>query len=137
MTVLHLTKPERIIWDALPNGLKEGWEIEQEANTTHDTPAHFQMRLALLRLHDPKLMQLRDAAMKSDSAETVTKLLEETNLSNVSDGDLAELFFALGPSMLSEYVSSLLKKAKDDPDLEDIAALTTIRHELLLAASPQ
>ncbi|MDD5470110.1 MAG: hypothetical protein PHO92_04930 [Candidatus Peribacteraceae bacterium] len=130
MNTLILTADERKIFDTLPATLKEGWSVETEKESFQDSEEKLSMRLALLRLHDPKLLDLQKRAVGL-SGEQLAALIAQTDLKGVADDDLAELTFAVGPSILGTLIGGLLQKVKTDAALEDIAALTTIRHSIL------
>lgn len=134
MASLYLTKEEKKIFDALSEGVRDGWEVEEENGTFDDNAEKMRTRLALLRLHDPKLMSLRDKASGSTDIDRIAELVQEMDLSGISEDDLAELFFALGPSVLSTIIGDLLKSATTDKDIDDLQSLTFIRHELLASS---
>ena len=130
--ILHLTAAERQLFDALSDGLKEGWVLEEERLTYADDPRHRTMRMQLMHLHDPKMQEfLEQAKAKAGDDQSLAALIMGTDLSDVSDGDLAELFFVLGPGPLAVLISSLLKEVSTDEHIDDIASLTLIRHTLL------
>ncbi|MEK7218892.1 MAG: hypothetical protein AAB728_05515 [Patescibacteria group bacterium] len=134
---LWLTAAERTIFDALPAPLQDGWELKEETLAFTDTAERRTARLSLVRLHDQKLLALRDKVQKATSPEDVASLLAEIDLRDVTEGDLAELFFALGPDALTRLITPLLREAKTDGDLDDLASLLTIRHSLLESFSSQ
>ena len=100
-----------------------------------DSPERRRMRLYLLRLHDPHLQAFVEEAKKRDTPEALIQLIYNTNLAGVDDSDLAELFFVLGPNALSALIQKMLLECKTDSDLQDIAALTEIRHSLFASLS--
>ncbi|MDD3896957.1 MAG: hypothetical protein PHU04_03910 [Candidatus Peribacteraceae bacterium] len=131
---LSLTADEQKLFDALPDGLKEGWVITEEQGTYSDTPRHRMMRMQLMHLHDPKMQEFLGKAKATEGDEkALAALVARTDLSDVSDGDLAELFFVLGPAPLSALILSLLRAVKSDEDIDDLASLTLIRNSLLSA----
>ncbi len=130
MNTLYLTAGERGIFAKLSDALREGWNAEDEKGDFSDSEEKLSMRMALLRLHDPKLLDVQKQAAGL-SSEKLAALLAQTNLKGVSDDDLAELTFAIGPSILSKLIAGLLLQVKTDEELEDISALTLIRHSLL------
>lgn len=134
--LLHLTAQERAIFDSLPEKLREGWEMEEEKFTYHDTPERMRMRIELMRVHDPKLLEFQKKASQVRSREEFLILAKSTDLSGVSHADLAELFFVLGPEPVSLIVQRLLQEAKADVHLELLVALTAIRHAQLSSMHP-
>ena len=136
MNPLFLLREEQAAFEALSSDLREGWEVEMETATYEDSVEKQIMRLSILRLHDPTLKELRDKAQSAGSVEEVATLLQDFDLKDVDEDDLAELFFAMGPTILSQLIASLLASAKTDDDIEGITALTTIRHSVLHALAP-
>jgi len=130
MNTIYLTGQEKRIFSQLSDVLREGWDIEEEKGQFQDSEEKLSMRMALLRLHDPKLLEMQKRAVGL-SSEKLAELLAKTNLKGVEDDDLAELTFAIGPSILSKLIAGLLLQAKTDAELEEISALALIRHSLL------
>lgn len=133
MNVLHLLPSERTLLEALPASLQDGWTVEEESLTYKDTLQKQMMRLSVVRLHDPSLIKLREKAQTIINPQQMTDLLASQDLSLVGEDDLAQLFFALGPNVLSQLIAELLKKVKSDADMEGVTALTVIRHSILNA----
>jgi len=131
MTTLFLTAEEQKLFEALPGSLKEGWQAKEETRQFTDSQQKASIRLHLLRLEDPKMLQFVEEAKSKESVDDVAALINDTDLSGVSERELAKLFFALGPAPLGQIISSMLPEAKTDKDLEEIVAITTIRHFLL------
>lgn len=131
MDTLFLTGREMKLFDALPSAVKEGWTVERETMTVEETPENIRTRLSLLSLHDPKLRAFQKKAQSMNTPEELASLVSDTDLKDVSDADLAELFFALGPTALSSLIEHELQHATTDDDLDNVDALVTIRHSLL------
>lgn len=128
---MHLTTAERRLFDALPEVLREGWQVQTEADPPKDTAEMRRMRLHLVQLHDPRLQKFVEEARSKDSVDSLAAHIAGVDLGDVRESDLAELFFALGAASVSALIASLLAEAKSDSDLQDIEALTIIRHELM------
>lgn len=133
MNTLYLTQAEHKTFDAFSDALKDGWEVEAETAQYTDTRQKQLIRLSLVRLHDPKLVALRESVQKCSTKEEVIALLQEKDLTDVGNDELAELFFALGPATLSGLIYAVLAQSSTDKDLEALAALTLIRHTMLSA----
>jgi len=131
MNKLYLTAGERALYDALSVELKEGWEVEEETQIFTDSPQKQMIRFSLLRIHDPKLLSLREKSMKASTVEEVAALIHDADLKGVDEDDLAELFFALGPTVLTRLIETMFTSVKTDADVEGITALTVIRHTIL------
>jgi len=132
-TTLYLTGDERKLFEALPAKIKEGWTVAEEALRYEDTPAKRTTRLHLTKLDDPFLKSFVEEALQLRTPDALGKKILDTDLSGVSEGDLAELFFAMGPEPLCTIIPQLLGSVRSDSDIEDLVALTTIRHSLLAA----
>ena len=133
MTTLHLTADEKKLFEKLPQELQEGWTVEEEKQFYEETPEKANVRLRLLRVHDPKISAFLDEAEKKKDANELAALILDTDLSGVSEGEIAKLFFTLGPEPIGKIIISLLQEVKKDKDIEDIVAISTIRHELLVS----
>ncbi len=133
---LYLTAEERRQFDALPKELREGWALQDETITFADSPEKLQIRLSLMRLHDPRLREFQEQVRAVQTVEQLTALMEKTSLAEMSQGDLAELFFAMGPHAISAILGKLIADAKTDADLETVAALSTLRNTLLSSLQP-
>jgi len=131
MTTLYLLAGEQPLFDALSAKVKEGWSVKEETKNFTDSPDKARTRLHLLHLEDPKMLQFIEEAKKKESVEDVAALIQDTDLSGVSERELAKLFFALGPTTLSVIIASMLPKVKKDEDLSQIVAIATVRHFLL------
>lgn len=137
LNALYLTAAEIDSFQELSDTLREGWVVHEEKTDGRvDDPARRAIRMQMLRLRDPQLMQFVALAQKSNSADAVAALILDTDMAHVSEHDMAELFFAIGPAPLTAVVASLLPRVSGDEDIEAIAALTLIRHSLLAAHSP-
>ena len=136
MDTVYLTSAERSLFDALPDSVRNGWQIAEETLTVAESPAQRRMRLHLLQLRDPKLKNFITEAQGKNSVDELATFVLSMDLKGVSEADLAELFFALGPTALTLIIADSLKKVKTDDDLDGINALVTIRHSLLLSMQP-
>lgn len=136
LTVLHLTDAERAIWRMVKPEIQEGWTVEPENGSFPDSPERRCMRLHLVKLRDPKLLDFQRKARKESTMDGLTALILGMDLQNMNDADLAELFFALGPGPIGRAVESMLRTVTKDEDIEGVAALTTIRRSLYQAMIP-
>lgn len=134
-TPLWFTADEATVFTALPEAVRNGWEVREETLSFADSEEKRAARLSLLRLHDPKLLKFQADAEKIDSPDAMAALFAATDLQGVSEDDLAELFFALGPDLLTRVIRDLLAAVKTDADLDAVASLLLIRHSLLEALS--
>ncbi len=132
---LYLTADESTVFQSLPDAVRDGWKVEREERTYADSPEKKATRISLMRLHDRKLLDFQKKAQTAQSDRELAAALASMDLKGVAEDDLAELFFALGPTALSMLIAELLAAAKNDSDLEDIASLTAIRESILSAFS--
>ncbi len=138
MNTLYLTWPEQILFQELPSGLTEGWKIDTEHLGFVDTPERRELRLSLVRIHDRRLLDLREKVQKAQTIEEVASYIQDMDLKGIDDDDIASLFFGLGPTYISSLIQHMLRTVTTDRELEGITALTVIRHSMLnafLAAS--
>jgi len=133
MTTLYLTPSEQQLFQALPSDLREGWTVEAETHGYNDTPPRMELRMALLRIHDPRLVAFREQVQTAKTIEEVVELIKLEDLSKVDEDDMAALFFALGPQYISSMIEVMLGEVTTDKDVEGITALTVIRHTILQA----
>ena len=133
MTTLYLYTEEIEKFSAYPKDLQEGWTVEEEKMTATDSAEERSMRMQLMHFRDPKLKEFLDSAEHNPAAKDVATILHSTDLQGVDDADLAELFFALGPKVITLLIGFMLKDIKTDDDIEGIVSIALIRHKLLEA----
>jgi hypothetical protein len=135
--VLHLTKGEEKLFRALPDDVLNGWQVTEETLTYADTAQKQSIRLSMLRVRDPKLVAFREAAAQCKSTAEFVKLLAESDLRGIGAEDIAHLFYAVGPHVLSAFVLALLSEAKNDKDIARVADIAAARHLLLTSLQPR
>ena len=125
MNTLHLTTDERRAFDALPAALREGWETVEETGTAYESDEALRIRAYMSSLGDlPHVKAILDEAR----AGRITDL---SGLQDIPERHQKELFFTIGATGLSFIIAGSLKTATTDDDIEGIAWLSKIRHELL------
>ena len=127
MMHLRLRENERSLFEQLPDSLQDGWTIEEEMRWHEDSPHALCTRLSLLRSHVPHIQKLKDQLRSTTSEKDILMTLHAFDLHALSHEELLDLFFVLGPSLLSEWIAESLKEAESDTDLLRIAALTEVR----------
>ncbi len=65
--------------------------------------------------------------------EAAVAIIAEHDLQGIPDDDLSQIVFALGPDVLSQVIWMLIRKTSKIADLEQIAVLSFLRHEILSA----
>lgn len=131
-SVLYLTADEKKVFDGLSGDVREGWTVEEETSDISDTAEKMSMRMELMRFDDPSLAAFQSKVSGASSLEDLATLIQQTDLSDVNEDSLAELFFALGPVVLTRLIGPLLADVKSDAHMSSLEALTGIRHSLLL-----
>lgn len=131
MNTLYLTQQEKKTFDAWSDDLRNGWQATAERDIPADTPARLQMRLQRMHLQSPFLKSLVQAIQPNMTPADAQKIFASASLKDASDADLAELTFAMGASGLTNVIAAMLATAKTDAELEQLAVLTTLRHQLL------
>lgn len=132
-SVLYLTADEKKVFDGLSKTVREGWTVEEETSDISDTAEQMSMRMELMRFEDPSLAAFQSKVSGAASLEDLATLIQQTDLSDVNEDSLAELFFALGPVVLTRLIGPLLADAQTDAHVSSLEALTGIRHSLLLS----
>lgn len=136
MTTLYLTTEEQEKFASLAPSLREGWTVETESLPIEDSAAKRAIRFQLLRVRDARLLQLRDSIANAKDIDAVVTLIRDQNLKDIHEEDLQQIFFALGPVVVTKLIQSMLSEVQTDTDIEGITALTVIRHSLLSARVP-
>lgn len=121
---------------ALDPAVRNGWEVVPEQLTFEDSPFKFHVRLELLRLHDPSLLALRDRVRVLQDPAAIAHELSTIDPTLVLHDDLIALFFTLGSGILTQLMSVLLAEVRTDEDINNLAAIASIRHEILLSYQP-
>lgn len=134
---LYLTADERKIFDALPEKLKEGWEVKEEKGKYEDSPERRSIRYELLKLNNPKYKKIVSSADKVHTKEEFHEFVSQVDLSLMKQDELIDILFTLGPNVLSGLIQKGLETAKEDDDLDLTTALTNFRHLTLSSYSAQ
>ena len=75
-----------------------------------------------------------DIVQKAQGAKTMdeaAETLKDYDLENLSEDDMWEMFFALGPDAVASMMEKMFAEVKEDKDVENVSTLSIIRHELL------
>ncbi len=130
-TLLYLTDAEKKAFSSLSEALREGWKTEDETLTYTDTQKNREMRFMITRFHDPKLLAVRDKFKTVKSDEEFLALMKSIDLGAISEADLGQITFALGPDAIGALILSTLRSADSDADLLMASNFSALRHELL------
>ena len=122
---LYLTADERKAYDALSDDLKEGWTVEEEGLDCYESDRQLRMRA-----------HMADFSMYPEVESIVNQVTGDgepapVSLDGISPDVQKELYFMIGARGVKILVTLLFKELKNDDDIEALAFLTTVRHELL------
>lgn len=129
--ILYCSPAEKEAFLSLSDSLREGWAVKDETLTYTDTPKNREIRFMIARFHDPKLLKIKEGFKSVKSDEDFVKLMETIDLGAMSETDLGQIVFALGPDALSAFILATMKTVDTDSDLVMLANLSELRHELL------
>lgn len=127
---LYLTEIEKSVFNALSADLREGWILESEAGAYEDSLEKMQVRIELMALEDPQFMKLKADLAGANSEEEAAKLVQNLEFEKIKDRDMGEIFFALGPNVLTSIIGKLLAEVAVDDDLTVVADFSSVRHML-------
>ncbi len=105
----------------------------EEVHTFTDSARRMMLRLSLVRLRSPALIQLRDTITSAQTLDDAVSIIAKHDLAGAPDEDLSQIVFALGPTVLGQVIWKLIRQARSMSDLEQIAVLSFLRHEILSA----
>ena len=132
VNILRLTKAEEKLFRALPDAVRDGWQVEEETLTYDDKPENRILRLQFINFTSPPMVAFAQKARAAKSKEALAALVEsELNIASMSNDDLGQLFYALGPDVVTQLITEILRVAKDDEAILTVASLGKIRHVLL------
>ncbi len=83
-----------------------------------------------MNIQDPWLKELQQKAMQINTSDGIMELVNTVDIKECNDSDLAELLYALGPNILSALLRKLMAEHQDDEGIEQVAALSSMRHLL-------
>ena len=125
MTTLYLTAQEKSLFDGLPDSIKQGWTVEAEKSDAYETPEVLRMRMQMVDLGKyPSALGILERLKNGED-------LRNINLEGLSPDVLRELAFTIGAKGMAVLISRLLKSARTDKDIEGLAGMSLIRHEIL------
>jgi hypothetical protein len=131
--ILFLTKAEYgLLRQRFPR-FSEHYTYAEENHTFRDSARRMMLRLSLVRLRSASLIALRDKITAAKTLEDAVSIIAEHDLKGVPDEDLSQIVFALGPDVLSQVIWMLIRKTGSIHNLEQVAVLSFLRHEILSA----
>lgn len=130
MHTLYLTESEERLFNALPDTLREGWDVQPSHCSYEDTALQRKIRLETMNVADPALTALRKKAAGISAVQEIDALLANVDLSALNNADFQEILYAMGPNALEVLISAMLREASSDEMIEQAAALSSMRHLL-------
>lgn len=124
-TELYLTAAERGVFDSLGADLQEGWSVVEETQESYESDRQIKMRYHLADF--TAYPEVQELARKFAEGEQIT----QQDIQNIPAGVQQELYFIIGAKGVSALIGLLLQSLDSDEVIEAVAALSTVRHELL------
>ena len=124
--ILYLTATEQSLYDALLDAVKAGVQVEVETGNSYETDEILTERRAMTSFHQNS--ELQDVAKAVEEGS-----IADLDLPNLSSELLTEIFFCLGAVGIAKLIELALPTVESAEELEFIANLATIRHDLLAA----
>jgi len=136
-TTIFLTAEEKKLFNPLSDELKGDWEVQDEVINYEESAEKQRMRCKLMKLSDPELQKAFDEiqSIEADSQESFAKWVDSLKLAELNDDDINEIFYALGPVSISKMLVQMIAQAKNNEDIEFIAAIAAIRHVMFTPKS--
>lgn len=124
-TTLYLTEAESAEFCALSEGLREGWTVEIETGTAYEDDDVLKVRAGMARFDS--YSELRGLAQQVASGTPLTA----AQIEKIPESVLPELYFTMGARGVARLIAMLLRNVKTDEDIEGLAGLSHIRHDIL------
>jgi len=122
---LFLTSAERATFDALPSSLRDGWDVQSESLETYESMRQIQIRYSLADFSShPEINSFVESIVNGGepNMDVIDSLSPEVE---------KEIFFVMGARGVKSLIETLLPEVANDEDVELLASLSVIRHELL------
>jgi hypothetical protein len=129
VNTLYLTPSEKMMYEALPESLREGWSVTDEIEH-YERAEELDLRYRMADFMDPACKELLEAAKGVTNREDFEKVASQFDISSLSQEQTAELFFILGSKIITYMMSYLFQSVENDEDIEGISGLSAIRHLL-------
>jgi hypothetical protein len=130
MNTLYLTPAERAVFQVLSPNVRDSWQVADAKIGYEESERRRRARFTNMNVQDPRLKDIRKRAEKGESKEQLTSVLGKADFSDLNESDMVELFYALGPEIISALILVLLSETKEDADLEQVSAYSSMRHLL-------
>lgn len=131
MPTLHLTPTEQTLHAALPADVRSDIAVVAERLSFEDSEELLSVRLELMHFSDPAMLDLRKRIQSAASMDDMMAAVDALDFRTVSEHDLIELLFALGPTIVGNLIEEMLHDAKEVDDVRSVATFSAIRHVML------
>jgi hypothetical protein len=129
---LYLTAEEqKLFTEQVADHLRDGFNVETETLRFEDTPHRQRLRMETMYLTSPSLKAFADQVAKGMSVQDMGKLFSTFNPQDISETDFGQIFFGLGPTVMTAYLWQYLQDVRSDDDVMTLAAFTQLRHIIL------
>ncbi len=108
--------------------LERQWNIETEVGTAEDSEKDRVIRMTFLSVQDPSLQHVARLARNGASPAQLLASILRLSLADLPEADLAELFFALGPSSMTAFIALLLRQDPTAETVPAVALIAAVRH---------
>lgn len=124
-TTIFLTGEEQEMFNAIPSSLREGWNVQPETLESYESLRQIRMRISLadFKFH-PGLKVILDQISEGQPPDSIP-------FDHIGPEVQKELFFIIGARGVAAFIATLLREIATDADIEALATLSAIRHELL------
>lgn len=126
---LYLHPDERRLWEALPQGLRDGWTVKIETLSSYESERELEVRRHLIGRKNPQLQKVLRKIGTATDIKTMDDLLRVTGPLPISL--LQSILFAVGAATLRNTILDALSHASTAADIDGIALLSQSRHALL------
>ncbi len=122
---IFLTADEQSLFQAVPESLREGWTVQSETLDCYESLRQIRMRISLadFKFH-PGVKTILDQISAGESPDKIS-------FEHIGPDVQKELYFTIGARGVAAFIATLLSEISKDEDIEALATLTVIRHELL------
>ncbi len=127
MTTLILTREEKLLYEALPKSLREGWSVREPDVVCHEQLEDLLMRLKVFAPKEfPYTSFLKDGK-KINNAKELESVAASFPVEKLSYTQMIDVFFLLGTKIIGGMIVYALKHAKTDEDIEGVMTMSIIR----------
>lgn len=130
MNTLYLLQSEQSLLDGIQSDVKDGCTVQETEMTYEDTPEKRVARLRLLHFENSGIKDLQAKAIKATTEDELQGIATSFDFAKLSQHDLTEIFYAMGPDVMTSLITKQLPTVQTKDDLDGVAAISTFRHFL-------